>query len=269
MGVDKLRTTAYQPSTNGAVKRFHRTLNTMLGKVVKESQRDWDDRLPAVMAAYRASPHEVTGFSQNRLFLGREVRMPLDLVMRLPLDESQCASVNEFVQMSQEQMSSAYAIAKEHLGVAAQRRKTTYDMRVRQQEFKVGDWVWYWYKRRYPSKSPKWQRGYTGPYLVVRKIEPVNFVSQRSPKAKPFVVHINKLKKCFNPTSLSWLEAEHGIEGETNSSGGCVSQSVCGEAESSSLMMGDGDADLQRESSDVIVPARQRRRPQYLSGYVC
>jgi len=104
---------------------------------------------------------------------------------------------------------------------------------------------------------------------VVRKIEPVNFVSQRSPKAKPFVVHINKLKKCFNPTSLSWLEAEHGIEGETNSSGGCVSQSVCREAESSSLMMGDGDADLQRESSDVIVPARRRRRPHYLSDYLC
>jgi len=154
MEVDKLRTTAYQPSTNGAVERFYRTLKYDVGKS-GESQRDWDDRLPAMMAAYRASPHEGTGFSPNRHFLGREVRMPLDLVMRLPLDESQCASVNEFVQMSQEQMSSAYAIAKEHLGVAAQRRKTTYDMRVRQQEFKVGDWVWYWYKRRYPSKSPK------------------------------------------------------------------------------------------------------------------
>ena len=32
MEIDKLRTTAYQPSTNGAVERFHRTLNIMLGK---------------------------------------------------------------------------------------------------------------------------------------------------------------------------------------------------------------------------------------------
>jgi len=47
--IDKLRTTAYQPSTNGAVERFHRTLNSMLGKVVDESQRDWDDKLPAVL----------------------------------------------------------------------------------------------------------------------------------------------------------------------------------------------------------------------------
>ena len=41
-GIDKLRTTAYKPSTNAAVERFHRTLNSMLGKVVETCQRDWD-----------------------------------------------------------------------------------------------------------------------------------------------------------------------------------------------------------------------------------
>jgi transposase InsO family protein len=50
MEIDKLRTTAYKPSTNGTVERFHRTLNSMLGKVVNDSQRDWDDRLPFVLA---------------------------------------------------------------------------------------------------------------------------------------------------------------------------------------------------------------------------
>jgi transposase InsO family protein len=87
MEIDKLRTTAYKPSTNGVVERFHRTLNSMLGKVVSESQRDWDERLPLVMAAYRASPHSSTGLSPNRLFLGRENRMPLDLIMGLPVGD--------------------------------------------------------------------------------------------------------------------------------------------------------------------------------------
>ena len=40
MEIDKLRTTAYQPSTNGAVERFHRTLNRVLGKVISDAQRD-------------------------------------------------------------------------------------------------------------------------------------------------------------------------------------------------------------------------------------
>jgi len=75
MEIDKLRTTAYRPSCNGVVERFHRTLNLTLGKVVSESQRDCDERLPLVLAAYRATPHEATGMSLNKLFLGHEVRM--------------------------------------------------------------------------------------------------------------------------------------------------------------------------------------------------
>ena len=38
--IQKLRTTAYHPACNGVVERFHRTLNSMLGKMVNDSQRD-------------------------------------------------------------------------------------------------------------------------------------------------------------------------------------------------------------------------------------
>jgi len=38
--IDKIRTTSYKPSTNGSLERVHRTLNTMLGKIVSEQQRD-------------------------------------------------------------------------------------------------------------------------------------------------------------------------------------------------------------------------------------
>ena len=81
--VDKLRTTAYKPSTNGVVERFHRTLNTILGKLVAVNQRDWDERLPYALLAYRATTHSSTGFTPNKLFLGRENRLPVDLVLSL------------------------------------------------------------------------------------------------------------------------------------------------------------------------------------------
>ena len=45
----------------------------MFGKVVSDSQRDCVGRFPYVMAAYRASRNEVTGFSTNLLVFGREV----------------------------------------------------------------------------------------------------------------------------------------------------------------------------------------------------
>lgn len=207
--IDKLRTTAYKPSTNGTVERFHKTLNTMLGKVVSEAQRDWDDRLPFVIAAYRASPHSSTGFSPNRLFLGRENRMPLDLLMGLPSEErNSAAGVNEFVAQMQENASSAYALARNQLRVAAERRKAYYDVRVKQARHSIGEWVWYYYPRRYKSKSPKWQRCFTGPFLITRIIEPVNYVLQRSPRSKPFVVHGDKIKKCWGQTPRNWLMSE-------------------------------------------------------------
>src|SRR5258708_28952794 len=87
MGVDKIRTSSYKPSTNGAVERFHRTLNSVIAKVVNTNQRDWDECLPYVLAAYRATPHSSTGFSPNFLLFGREIRAPIDVVLGTPGDK--------------------------------------------------------------------------------------------------------------------------------------------------------------------------------------
>jgi len=54
LGVDKIRTNSYKPSTNGALKRMHRTLNTMLEKMVEEKQRDWDAHVAYALATYNA-----------------------------------------------------------------------------------------------------------------------------------------------------------------------------------------------------------------------
>jgi len=72
LGVDKLRTTAYKPSTNGTLERMHRTLNTLLGKIVDEKQKDWDVHVAYVMTAYNATVHSATGFTLNRLVFGRD-----------------------------------------------------------------------------------------------------------------------------------------------------------------------------------------------------
>jgi len=178
----------------------------MLGKVVSDSQRDWDEVLPQVMAAYRSTRHDATGYSHNMLFLGREVTTPLDLIMDLPSDQSSdCEDYDDFVQRVQHRVTGAYQIAREHLRKNAERRKSCYDIRVREQKFQVGDWVWYYYPRRYRRKSPKWQKHYTGPFLVVRVTLPSNYVLQRSLRSKPFVVHADKLKKCYGDTPVSWL----------------------------------------------------------------
>ena len=212
LGIEKLRTTAYKASTNGAVERFHRTLNSMLAKVVANNQRDWDEWLPGVMAAYRSSRHEATGFTPNFLMLGREVRAPIDLVYGAPEEEAEhYGSYHGFVDDRIEKMRSAYKLAREHLGHSAERMKDHYDMRVKPSVFKRNTWVFYYNPRRYVGKSPKWQRIYTGPFLVVRMFGRVNAVLQQSKRSRPFVAHVDKLKRCLGPTPVSWL-ADDGEE---------------------------------------------------------
>ena len=213
MDIEKIRTTAYQPSTNGCVERFHRTLNSMLAKVVQKNQRNWDDCLPSVMAAYRASCHSSTSFSPNALVFGRENSAPIDVVLGDNFEEEQnYDDYNEYVEQLQGRLRQSYQLAREHLNVAAERRKRDYDVRVRPTQFLPGQWVWYLYPRRYVNRSPKWDRNYEGPFLVVKAIPPSDYVIQRSKRTQPIVVHANKLKLCHGPTPQSWIAEEqpHG-----------------------------------------------------------
>ena len=107
------------------MERFHRTLNSVLGKLVTSSQRDWDERLPFALAAYRASVHSSTGYTPNRLFLGRENRLPIDLAMGLPVEETNGeTTVDEFVEKQQRMAEETFQLVRENLSRNAQRRKS-------------------------------------------------------------------------------------------------------------------------------------------------
>jgi len=255
------------------VERFHRTLNSVLGKVVSENQRDWDQRLPFALAAYRASIHSSTGFTPNRVFLGRENRMPIDLAMGLPPDESNdCATVDEYVARQQRLADETYQLVRQHLGQNAQRRKSAYDARVRKNEYKEGNWVWYYYPRRFTNKSPKWQRNFTGPYRIVRTIPPVNYVLQRSRRSKPFVVHADKLKKCHSPPSVDWALAGEVSEPEVEPETPAVPSSPSAvHSTNRKRRSSPGVSSTQRESEveEAVRVPREKKKPRYLSEYVC
>ena len=51
LAVRKIRTSPCRPTTNGMLEGFNRTLNQMIGKVISENQRDWDEYVQPVMAA--------------------------------------------------------------------------------------------------------------------------------------------------------------------------------------------------------------------------
>ena len=55
---------AYHPESNGALKRFHRTLAEYLRHYINAEQTDWDVWIPYAMFAYNTTPHTATGFRE-------------------------------------------------------------------------------------------------------------------------------------------------------------------------------------------------------------
>jgi transposase InsO family protein len=198
LGVDKQRTSPYHPSANGQAERQHRTINSMLGKIVSENQTDWDALLPFVMAAYRASRHETTGYTPNFLMFGRENRGPMDLIYGRPANEPNGENYSDHTLALAERMENAYRHVRENLKTAANRMKNTYDMRVKPAKFQIGDKVLYYTPRRYKGRSPKWTRCYTGPYNIVEQIGPVTYMIRKSAHARPLIVHTDKLKRFYD-----------------------------------------------------------------------
>ena len=66
----------------------------MIGKIIQENQRNWQEVLPQVMAAYKASEHSATGFSPNHIMHSRECRAPIDLVLGTVHDNNNTLSYN-------------------------------------------------------------------------------------------------------------------------------------------------------------------------------
>ena len=53
----------------------------MIKSYLKSQQHNWNQHLGCVAAAYWATPHESTGMTPNMLILGREIRMPIEVML--------------------------------------------------------------------------------------------------------------------------------------------------------------------------------------------
>ena len=268
-GIDKLRTTPYKPSTN-QVERLHRTINAVLGKTVAEHQKDWDIRLPYVMAAYRATRHESTGYSPNFLMMCRETYSPVDVIYERPDTESS-QTYDGFVENIRDRMTAAYAEVRDMLRRSAERNKRYYDLKVRPFKYKKGDWVYYFNTRRFQGKQMKWVRQYTGPFLIIRTPNPLTVEIQRNRRAKAFVVHIDKVKLYTGITPASWIDGLDSASQPNHDEDRIVSNELAGPASSVDIESPSPNAELEVENEETPRRRRPKRtagRPRHLVDYV-
>ena len=172
LDIQKTKTSPYQSQSDGLVERINCTIKRMLKCVVNEAKDDWDNHLPYVMMAYRASVQESTKCTPNLLMLGRETNWPVDLMFQKhnPLSEQCPIRYIEWVKAATQQ---AFEFVRDKLGRAAQHQKKLYDRRKKTPKFEVGDWVW----RIVPARQKidmKWH----GPYLVLSSVGEVGYKIQ-------------------------------------------------------------------------------------------
>ena len=128
-------------------------LSVTVAKVAEE-QEEWDQFLPKVLLALRASTHETTGFSPSMLMFGRELRLPIDAMREGPPSE-QPPDYPSFVKRQQEILKGVYGRVGENLRVNLRHQKDVCS---------VPRWV-----------HRKFYRPWSGPWRVVKVISDVTY----------------------------------------------------------------------------------------------
>ena len=186
----RLKTCPYTPRQN-PVERSHRTVNSIIGKLVdKHSQ--WSRYLDFVAFAFNSTVQKSTGFTPNFLQFGRELGNSVSVILANPV--SQYETHGEFASELIDRMRQAYELASETLQAETLSAKRHYDQRARFKEFQPGDVVLIFCPRRRQNQNIKWQRMYSVEAVILSRINDVTYIVQERKSRQRKIVHVDKLK---------------------------------------------------------------------------
>ena len=207
LGMHKTRTMPYRPQSDGFIERFNRTLGHMLRACISEEDKAWDDIVPLLAMSYRSSINETTGFTPNMLMLGREVMLPIDLVMPKRDDKPQKTAT--YVENLRNNMEKIYEEVRRNTSWQVSRQKKRYDATSRPKGLQIGDLVWL----NLPSldsykSSRKLRKRRTGPHIIVGKQGDVKFLVKKTAQHKPVPYHEEHLLKYNGTKKPRWIKME-------------------------------------------------------------
>lgn len=156
-------------------------------------ERDWDEKLPYIMMAYRTSVHATTGYSPFRLMFGREVNLPIELMYGHP--EKDQTTHSEYASKLSSVFQSTYQFVRENCSQQQVRMKQNYDSRSRALDYTEGELVWLYNPHVHQRHCRKFHRPWDGPFKIIKKISDVVFRVQKCGHyRKRLVVHHDRLK---------------------------------------------------------------------------
>ncbi|XP_056169085.1 uncharacterized protein LOC130138612 [Syzygium oleosum] len=196
-----LNSSPYRPQMNGAVEAANKNIKKILSKTA-DNYRDWHERLPYALMAYRTSIRTSTGATPFSLVYGMEAVLPVEVeIPSLRILSQAELSEEEWTQQRYDQLNLIDENRLKALchGQCYQKRVAKpFNRKVRPRHFKTGDLVLRKVLSITPELGGKFAPNYDGPY-VVRKVLPggalilVEMDGQELPKP----VNADSVKKYF------------------------------------------------------------------------
>ncbi|KAF8791617.1 Retrovirus-related Pol polyprotein like [Argiope bruennichi] len=108
--IEKTRTTALHPESDGMVERFNPTILNNLSLFVSKNQTDWDVHLPLFLLGYRSTEHEATRLTPAEMLFGRTLRLPCDILFGRPNETP--SSPNEYMKNLEARLESIHTFCQ-------------------------------------------------------------------------------------------------------------------------------------------------------------
>ena len=210
-------TPPYNPQSNN-VERYHKTLNAMLRVLLERKDVEWDRLLSAITLAYNTKVNSSTGVTPSLAFLGREAKLPVDLILGVPdrSFDTPDFGVKEWLN----RYTRIYAFMRKNQDAVIRRNTQQY---IGTAKFHVDDVVWYFTARRQPGKPGKITNAWTGPWKVVERVAEVLYrICPYNPNDthRAMTVHVGRLRKFKGKPAVGRLpkdleldmEDEEGVE---------------------------------------------------------
>ena len=153
--------------------------------------------------AYRGAVHASTGAWLNLLMLGIEVKVPLDVTIEAPPDAPPLQT--DYAEAVQKRLAAAHDLARQYLNKAAVLQNRNYVKGLAGKPFTVGNSVWMHNVRRNKGSNAKRDCPWEGPYRVISVLSNVVYRIQKSVKAKPKVIHADRLRPYLGPPLERWI----------------------------------------------------------------
>ncbi|XP_033728147.1 protein NYNRIN-like [Pecten maximus] len=171
--ITKTRTTPYHPSSNRQIEHYNRVIAQIIQCYIEGKIRHWDKDLTSLVMALHATENKSTGYTPNRLMLGREIMLPVDIMMGVSQANLEDFEPAEWVQNLNRVMAEAHQFARHHLESTQIRQKKDYDLKLCEQMYSTGDTVYKLDEAIVVGQSRKLRPPWKGPYLVVGSEPPL------------------------------------------------------------------------------------------------